>query len=71
VGRIASTVIKVLVCLLLCSAALAQTVPTAEISGTATDSTGAVAPGADLQLTQSETGFKTPATKENGLLCAA
>src|ERR1051325_10723605 len=51
--------------ILVCTAAWAQN--TAQISGTVKDQTGAVLPGADVTMTQTETGFKrTAVTDETG-----
>src|SRR5438093_2729359 len=52
---------------LLCPAALAQTVSTAQISGSVTDPTGAVLRGVEVTVTQTETGFaRTAITNETG-----
>ena len=54
-----------LISILMCSAAWAQT--TAQINGTIKDQTGAVLPGAEVNVTQTETGFKRNAvTDETG-----
>ena len=54
-----------LLSILVCTAAWAQN--TAQISGTVKDQTGAVLPGADVTMTQTETGLKrTAVTDETG-----
>jgi hypothetical protein len=51
--------------ILICTAALAQN--TAQISGTVKDQTGAVLPGAEVTMTQTDTGLKrTAVTDETG-----
>src|SRR5216117_1556902 len=48
--------ISVLVCLWTCAMLAAQTGSTAQISGTVADQSGAVLPGAEITVTQTETG---------------
>ncbi len=53
--------------LVVCSAALAQTVSVAQISGTVKDATGAVLPGVDIKVTHSDTGAtRSTVTSETG-----
>lgn len=50
------------ICLLIPSAAWAQSVVSGEVDGTVTDPTGAVTPNASVNLTSSETGFNETTT---------
>src|SRR5438874_10926505 len=54
-----------LLCILMCSAVFGQS--TAQISGAVKDQTGALLPGAEVTMTQTETGLKrTTVTDETG-----
>src|SRR5690348_11329060 len=60
-GGITVTKFVVLTCLLICASAWAQTGSVAQINGTVKDSTGAVLPGVEVKVTQTETGFNRAA----------
>src|SRR5213593_1831892 len=61
-----SIFVGMLACILICSAAWAQA--TAQISGTAKDQSGAVLPGVEIRVTQTDTGItRDTVTNESGL----
>ena len=58
-------VVTFLFCILTCDAVLGQS--TAQVSGAVKDQTGAVLPGTEVTMTQTETGLKrTTVTDETG-----
>src|SRR5947207_6132292 len=60
-----NVVVAFLFCILICSAVLGQS--TAQVSGAVKDQTGAVLPGTEVTMTQTETGLKrTTVTDETG-----
>src|SRR5688500_11144120 len=63
---LAANSIVACVCLRTAGSALAQ-VPTGQISGRVTDSSGAVLPGVDVTVTQTDTGLKrSTVTNDSG-----
>ena len=55
--REAKPVLFTVACVLLCTVALAQTTQVSQVSGRVSDPTGAVVPGAQVKITNTDTGF--------------